>query len=221
MRLRVPLHALLAIAATAALMAHVAQAKGTPEPADPPKLPPTVIETTAGAEADARSAALAAAAARAAAEASQTQTATSGAQADASNEGVDQAVTLTQNYRRGAASAIAGAVVPTAECHGAQGLGVQLLTFGVSANRSVRDRECAKELLAERFEAAGQFAAANRMRCTIKAVRAALGEQAECLAILNELHAAPRADGTGNDYVTWQELRERERRQDERPGAGK
>lgn len=222
MKSKFPLHAILAIAATAALCVHVAHAGGAkPIPADPPKPAPVVTTTSSEAEAAAQAAAIAAAAAEAQAQAQQSQEATSEAQAAATNEGVDQALTLTQSYRRAAASAYAGAVMPTAECHGAQGLGVQLLTFGVSANRSVRDQECAKEQLAREFEAAGQFAAANRMRCSIKAVRAAIGDRDECLAILNELHAARRPDGTGNDYVTWQELRERERRQADRQGGGK
>lgn len=131
--------------------------------------------------------------------------ASSSSTASAANNAGNSQNIIFGDQRVAAASAIAGVGDTTAKCRYHDGAGVQLIGFGVSFGKSRADSDCRKVAYADLFYARGDDSAGNRMLCSIKDIRNAMGDSLDdCLALVNELHAVKQGSGTA--YVTQQEL---------------
>lgn len=133
------------------------------------------------------------------------QTANGGA---ASNAGNSQGITENSSYSvpRQAVDGYSAATNSTAACVRDQHAGIGAIIGGFSIGHGKRDKDCARQELAQGLWAQGQFEAGDRIYCAITEVHEALGD--DCLKLLR--HDVPPA--IPPDVVTHAELLEIERR---------
>ena len=136
------------------------------------------------------------------ADSSNTNTANGGS---ATNAGNSQSTSTSYTAQKNPVNtAIAGVGETTAACRYHNGGGLQLLGVGISVGHSSKDADCERLALATFLYAHGKDLAGDRVMCNITAVKEALGE--DCLALVNELKAAPPAADGSTKYVTPAEL---------------
>lgn len=196
--------ALLALTGVA-LAAMPAHSHNKPKPADPP-----AVTAKASSDSDSNAYSKSASQSR-----SDSVSASDSDSSAASNSGGNTQATTTNATTTYTApknpvnTAVAGLGETTAKCRYHNGAGLQLAGVGLSFGHSSKDGDCERLELATYLYSRGNDIAGDRVMCAIKAIKDALG--ADCLALVHEMKAVPTA--SGHDYVTHDELAERDRRE--------